>query len=124
MAFLIYRLNTMPYLLTMIFLFACAFFPSLSYAAINSLQDLVIASGSLVGLLIPVAFSLAVLFFFWGLGKFIFYAGSDVQRAEGKQIMIWGVVALFVMASIWGIINFFQGEILSDIDTEIRPFQP
>ena len=44
--------------------------------------------------------------FFWGLVKFIFAAGNEESKADGKKIMIWGVVALFVMVSVWGLVRF------------------
>ena len=55
--------------------------------------------------------SLAVLVFFLGLVRFIFKAGDAKAVEEGKSLMIWGVVALFVMVSIWGILRFFYGEL-------------
>lgn len=58
--------------------------------------------------LIPVAFAAAVLFFFWGLAKYILAAGDEAAKVAGKNIMIWGVIALFVMASIWGLIALMQ----------------
>ena len=29
--------------------------------------------------------------------------GED--KETGKQIMIWGIIALFVMVSVWGLVN-------------------
>jgi len=69
----------------------------------------------IVNLLIPVVTALALLFFFWGLAKFILAAGDEAAKDEGKRIMIWGVVALFVMAAVWGLIQFI-GEIFG-VDT-------
>lgn len=63
-------------------------------------------------ILIPLAFTLALLLFFWGMVKYIWSAGD---KEEGKKIMVWGVVALFVMSSIWGIVSFLQGEIWGDV---------
>jgi len=57
-----------------------------------------------IKVLIPVAFGLAVLFFFFGIAKYIWSIGTDKEK--GKQIMVWGVVAIFVMTSIWGIVAF------------------
>jgi hypothetical protein len=37
---------------------------------------------------------------------YIWNAGDEGKRKEGRGIMIWGVVALFVMVSIWGLVNF------------------
>ena len=59
--------------------------------------------------LIPLVFSLALLVFFWGVVKYIWSSGDD--KNEGKKIMIWGIVALFVMASVWGLVAFIQTEL-------------
>ncbi len=61
-------------------------------------------------IIIPIVFTLALLFFFWGVAKYIRSAGSE--KDEGKKIMVWGVVALFVMASVWGLVAFLQTELL------------
>jgi hypothetical protein len=59
--------------------------------------------------LIPIVFTLGLLLFFWGVVKYIWSEGNG--KEEGKKFMIWGVIALFVMSSVWGIIRFVQGEI-------------
>lgn len=58
-------------------------------------------------ILIPLVFTLALLFFFYGVAKYIW----SEDKSKGKEIMTWGVVALFVMTSIWGIIYFIQDEV-------------
>lgn len=52
--------------------------------------------------------ALAVLVFFWGLVRYIWSAGSAESKESGKKIMVWGVVALFVLFSIFGIVRFLQ----------------
>lgn len=64
---------------------------------------------TIVVYLIRVSFSLAVLFFFWGIARFILAAGDEKKIEEGKRMMFWGVIALFIMASITGIISLLQG---------------
>jgi hypothetical protein len=66
-------------------------------------------SGIVTAILIPLAFSLALLYFFYGVAKYVWSEGTG--KAEGKQIMIWGVVALFVMSSVWGLVAFIRGEL-------------
>ena len=56
----------------------------------------------MIGLFITVA----VVVFFWGLIRYIY--AVDSQKAEGLQTMLWGVLAIFVMVSIWGIIRLVQ----------------
>lgn len=71
------------------------------------------ATGIIKGTLIPLAFALCLLYFFWGMAKYIKSGASSGEKAaqEGKNIMVWGVVGLFVAFSIWGIINFIQSEL-------------
>ena len=74
----------------------------------------------LVGTAIPIAFALALLFFFWGVAQYIRKSGDE--KEEGKQVMVWGVVALFVISSIWGIVAFIRGELgVGDVDNQNVP---
>lgn len=73
---------------------------------LDNLQELIRSVGSVIDLLIPIAFAAGLLFFFWGLAMYIASAGNEEKKAEGRNIMVWGVVALFVMASVWGLVNF------------------
>ncbi len=73
---------------------------------LSDLKSIVSSIGRIIGLLIPIVFALALLYFFWGLAKYILASGEG--KEEGRNTMIWGVVALFVMASIWGIVSFIQ----------------
>lgn len=61
----------------------------------------------IIRILIPIAFGLAILLFFWGIAKFLWSEGSG--KDEGKRIMVWGVLAIFVMSSIWGLVRFVRG---------------
>jgi hypothetical protein len=72
----------------------------------------IIAVGSLIKLALPLVAGLALLFFLWGVVQFVFKADSDKAREEGKERMIWGVIALFVIVSTWGIVGLL-GRIFS-----------
>ena len=45
--------------------------------------------------------------FLWGVLKYVLNA-SDDAKAEGKQFMLWGIIALFVMVSVWGLVNLIS----------------
>ena len=49
---------------------------------------------------------IALLGFFWGLAQFVFAAGDEDKKAQGRQHMIWGIIALFVMVAVWGLVGF------------------
>lgn len=69
--------------------------------ALGYLQDFY----SLLTLLPTLLFGLSVIYFFWGTGQFILHAGDEKTRADGKNKMIWGIVALTVFVSIYSILN-------------------
>jgi len=91
---------------------------------------LINAVGNLLNPLIAILVGVAMIVFFWGLVKFIFKLGGDVKVEEGRRLMVWGIVALFVMLSVWGIIGFFQRQLgLPDTTIpapgeDIRNFNP
>ena len=77
--------------------------PSISRAQ-ATLFDILIAISGVLQSLFRIAVLLAVAAFFWGMAVFIFRAGSEQGREQGKRIMIWGVITLFVIVSIWSIV--------------------
>jgi hypothetical protein len=84
---------------------AVALVPAISFAQ-NDAEGVLERFGNLIDIVTPIVFSLALLFFFWGLATFILKSGEE--KDLGKQRMIWGLVALFVMFSVWGILRFAQ----------------
>ncbi len=85
---------------------ALAFAPAIAFAQgdpnLGNLVSLLNSIKSLVNLALPIVVALGLLTFFWGLVRYIF---SDAKE-KGTQLMIWGVVALFVMVSVWGLVGF------------------
>lgn len=91
-------------------------------ADLGNLEDFALQLRGLIDLLIPIVFGLALLFFLWGLAKYIFAAGDEEAKEEGKRIMVWGIIALFIMASVWGIVAFLQN--LFGVDGSNAPELP
>jgi hypothetical protein len=72
---------------------------------ISNVQRLIEQIGEIIDMLIPIVFALALLTFFWGLVRFIFAAGGEEAKETGKRLMIGGLIALFVMSAVWGIVR-------------------
>lgn len=87
--------------------------PGLASAAdaFSVIDDLI----EVVGLIVPVLISAAVAVFFWGLVKFIAHAGDEKALEDGKQLMIWGMVGIFVMVALWSIVGFIHQELDLDV---------
>lgn len=69
-------------------------------------QDLITYVNCIINLsIIPLLFTLATLFFIWGVVQYMLADADERKRETGKQYMVWGIVALTVMLSVWGLVN-------------------
>ena len=51
---------------------------------------------------------IAVVMFIYGVIILMFSEGGE-KKEEGKQYMIWGIVGIFVIVSMWGLVNILAG---------------
>lgn len=74
----------------------------------TTLLSLLALAQTIVTRLVPFAVGVAVIAFFWFLIKYIMQGG---ESAEAKSLsykgMLYSILAIFVMVSIWGIIGVF-----------------
>jgi len=79
--------------------------PALAFA--QNLTDTLVLISYFLNAIIGLFVTLAIVVFFWGLIKYLWSMDSE-NAHEGLKIMFWGLIAIFVMVSIWGIIKLLQ----------------
>jgi hypothetical protein len=97
--------------------------PLVSFAQtlnLSPLQSLIGAIAKIVGAIVPILVTLALVVFFWGLVRYLWGAGGKAGVAKGKSLMLWGLVTLFVMVSVWGIIDLMQSALNIDKNAQGR----
>ena len=97
---------------TFIFVGATMFTAPLFAFAQGQPQNLTQLIGRFVEILdalIPLLFGIALIGFLWGVGQFILKSDNEEERKKGKQIMIWGIIGLFVMTAVWGLVLIIGG---------------
>ncbi len=57
---------------------------------------------------IPLLFVLATAIFVWGVVQYVINDQEEAKRAKGRSFMIWGIIALTVMVSIWGLVGILR----------------
>jgi phosphotransferase system glucose/maltose/N-acetylglucosamine-specific IIC component len=55
--------------------------------------------------LIMLMFIVAVVIFVWGVVEMIINAGNEEARAKGSKHMMWGLIGLFIMFGVYGVLN-------------------
>lgn len=70
--------------------------------------------------LVPLIFAVALFMFVYGMYKYFIYKGatSSVAEEEGKNLMIYAIVAFVLMISIWGIVNLLAGGLQEGLGTQ------
>ena len=62
-----------------------------------------------ISLLIPLVFSLALLFIVWRvIDAWVLHADDPKKLEEGRQYALWGVLVLVVMSSVWGLVALLR----------------
>lgn len=63
---------------------------------------------TLMNAVVPLLMSLAVTAFIYGIIQFFLNPENEEKRKAGKSYMIWGLITLFVMVSIWGLVGILS----------------
>jgi uncharacterized BrkB/YihY/UPF0761 family membrane protein len=90
-------------------------------ASVTTFKDL-INSVFITGLLrplVPLLVGLAVVVFIYGVVTMVIAEGD--KKEDGKQYMIWGIVGIFVMVSVWGLVNILISTF--GLDPTVQPIR-
>jgi heme/copper-type cytochrome/quinol oxidase subunit 2 len=58
-----------------------------------------------LNVVIPLIIAIAVVVFLVGVVKYITAGGDEEKRKEARNVMIYGIIGLFVMVAVWGLVN-------------------
>lgn len=80
----------------------------------SNLTQVICLGVGFLSTLVPVIIGLGLVVFLWGLTRFISAGGDEKRIQEGKDMMVYGIIGLFVMVSIYTIVSilfsdFFGG---------------
>lgn len=83
--------------------------------SVNGLLSLLGQIHKLISATIPVLIALGVLGFMWGVVMYLFG-----KKDEGRSFMLWGIIALFVMTSVWGLVGILRGTVFDSNSENVR----
>ena len=70
-------------------------------------QSLLRGVAGIINTLVGILIAGAVIFFIWNVLKYIRAADGD-KKAEAAKGMLWGVIGLAVIVSVWGLVGLLQ----------------
>jgi hypothetical protein len=102
---------------------AIILFPAVSFAAYNTIgESLKSIVTDIFTPLITLIIAAGLIVFLWGIVKYV-TAGADEKKAsEGRNLMIYGIISLTVMISVWGLVNILTKSF--DLQQKAPPYIP
>lgn len=89
-----------------------------------TLFDIIAAIQSMIEALVPLIIGFALIGVLWGLALYAFKAGDPDEQKRGRMIMFWGVIVLFVMVAVWGLVAILQETVFGTTDVSEPPTLP
>ena len=74
-----------------------------AFRSIGGAFEQIIAIGN--NYIIPFVIGLGVIYFLWGLLSYIRKTGDEAERQKARSQTIYGIIILFVMTAVWGLVN-------------------
>jgi hypothetical protein len=62
---------------------------------------------NLLSSVVPIIFGLGLIYFFWGMVRYI-SSNEEGAKGGGKSTMVWGLIGLFVMSCVYGILSLLK----------------
>lgn len=86
--------------------------PAVAFAQTNTGPDtgnvkkIVEDTKNILNTVLVLLFVLALLVFAWGIVKYITSANNPEKEKEARKFLWWGVIGIFVLASVLGLVSF------------------
>jgi asparagine N-glycosylation enzyme membrane subunit Stt3 len=77
-------------------------------AALTDLTSIVCLILQIINPIVGILMTLSLLTFFWGIVKYIGAGGDEEKLEDGRRVLIYGVIAIFVIVSVWGLVKFIK----------------
>ena len=97
-----------------------SFVPSATFAAANTFQELAIQVVSLMDVATFTLITFGLLWYFWGMIKSIPHFGDEKGAERRTGFFWWGIIVIFVMVSIWGIIQLLQNTLFDSTADQLN----
>lgn len=90
----------------------------------DTFRDLVGVFLDILNSVVALIVALAVVTFIWGVLKYITAGESEEKIREGRNYIIFGIIGIFVMVSVWGLVALLVNTFELDSSSLPVPYIP
>ena len=103
--------------------FVAVFAPALASAqAITDVNTLTYKLTNIGNTIIEILIAFAVLYIIFNVVRYIMSANDPAKRKEIGVGILWGIVGLFVILSIWGLVNILSNTFRTNTNAPTQSF--
>ena len=70
-----------------------------------TINGLLVKIQGILDTVVPFIIGLGVFVIIWGIITYVLHAGEEEKRTEARMYVVWGIIGVFMMLSIWGFVN-------------------
>ncbi|HUO56075.1 MAG TPA: hypothetical protein VMU27_01425, partial [Candidatus Paceibacterota bacterium] len=86
--------------------------PAVAFAAPNTFKDLATTAAHILNYGAGALLTAAVAVYFWSIASGIYKINQgEASGGQLRSTILWGIIIIFFMVSIWGIIQFLQHDL-------------
>ena len=90
---------------------ALLFKPEIAQAAVGKIQLVENFKSVILNPIITFLFGAALIYFLWGLAEVVAGGDEEAKRQTGREHIMWGVVGMFIMVAVYGILTLVSATI-------------
>ncbi len=99
------------------------FLPSVAFAqAITDVNSLTYKLTNLGNVFIEILIALAVIWIIFNVVRFIMSSDDSEKRGAYRNSVLWGIVGLFVILSIWGLVRILTNTFRTDTNAPVNQY--
>lgn len=80
----------------------------------STFADLVGILIGYINLILPVLTALALVLVMYSAYRYVLKSGDSHGKGAERQAIMWGLIALFMIVSVWGLLRFMCGTFLNN----------
>ena len=88
----------------------------------TTVPELITRVNAIGSYVIPFLISIAVFIVILGIVNYIRQGDNEEKRTEGRKFIIWGLISIFIMLSIWGLVNILVNSL--ELNNQIPTIPP
>ena len=91
---------------------------------VTNVETLIRRVQGIMNTLIPLILIIATIVFIWGVVTVIISSGDAEKRKEGRDLVMYGLLGLFVISAVWGLVAIIGNTISTPTITQPKIAPP